>query len=315
MMANRDIIVIGGSAGSSDPLRTILAALPRNLEAAVLIIVHIPANSAGIFRLVASASTNLPVKNAEDGDAILPGQVYLAPPNHHLLVIKDRLALGNGPRENLARPSIDSLFRSAALSYGPRTVGVILSGNMNDGASGLATIKQAGGIALVQAPQDAMRPEMPMSALEATPVDLSAASAELAEAIIRFASEPAGQGQPLPASVRIEVEIAAGGWSDTSKIKELADRSPLTCPDCGGVLSEVHSKPLRFRCQIGHAYSAKALIAEQRKSVETAMRVALRIVEERAALVSRMAKDATKANRLGMAEMHEERAREIKGNN
>ncbi|UWU23453.1 chemotaxis protein CheB (plasmid) [Rhizobium sp. CB3060] len=312
-MANRDIIVIGGSAGSSDPLRTILAALPHNLRAAVIIIVHIPANSTGILRLVTSASSNLPVKNAEDGEAILPGQIYLAPSDYHLLVIKDKLTLGNGPRENLARPSIDSLFRSAALSYGPRTIGVLLSGKMNDGASGLATIKQAGGVALVQAPEDAATPEMPMSALEATPVDLNATSEELARAIIHFSAEPPGPARPLPAGVRIEVEIAAGGRSDTSKIKQLADASPLTCPECGGVLSEVRdSQPLRFRCQIGHAYTAKALIAEQRDSVDVAMRVALRIVEERAALVDRLAKEATKANRLGMAEMHEERASEYR---
>lgn len=312
-MANRDIIVIGGSAGSSAPLRIILAALPPNLRAAVIVAVHVPANSTGILRLVASASNNLPVKNAEDGDTIRPGQVYLAPPNHHLLVMKDRLALGNGPRENLARPSIDSLFRSAALSHGPRTIGVLLSGKMNDGASGLATIKQAGGVALVQAPTDAATPEMPMSALEATPVDLSATSEELAEAISRFTAEPPGPARALPAAVRIEVEIAAGGRSDISKIKELADPSPLTCPDCGGVLSEVRdTQPLRFRCQIGHAYTAKALIAKQRDSIDVAMRVALRILEERVSLVGRMAKEATQANRLGMAQMHEERAGEYR---
>ncbi|MEF0942455.1 chemotaxis protein CheB [Rhizobium sp. BR 362] len=312
-MANRDIIVIGGSAGSSDPLRTILAALPRNFEAAVFVVVHVPANSAGIFRSVASASSNLPVKQAGDGDVIRPGQIYIAPPNHHLLLTKEKLVLGNGPRENLARPAIDSLFRSAALSCGPRTIGVLLSGKMNDGASGLAVIKQAGGIAVVQAPTDAIAPEMPMSALEATPVDLSATSVELAQAILRFASEPPGPARPLPANIKIEVEIAAGGRADTSSIKELADPSPLTCPDCGGVLSEVrHSQPLRFRCQIGHAYTAKALIAKQRDFVEVAMQVALRTLEERATLVSRMAKEAREANRLSMAQMHEERAMEYR---
>ncbi len=311
-MANRDIVVIGGSAGSSGPLKTILAALPRNLRAAVLIAVHVPANSTGIVRSVASASS-LPAKNAEDGDAILPGHVYLAPPNHHLLVMNDKLALGNGPRENLARPSIDALFRSAALSYGPRTIGVLLSGKMNDGAAGLATIKQAGGIALVQAPADAMTAEMPISALEATPVDLSATSRDLADAIVRFSSEPPGPLILLPSGVKIEVQIAAGGGSDPSKIKAIADPSAFTCPECGGVLSEVrHTKPLRFRCQIGHAFVAQTLIAEQRDFVEIALGVALRTLEERISLIERMAREAIKANRLAMARIHEERVAEYR---
>jgi two-component system chemotaxis response regulator CheB len=148
-MPNHDLVVIGGSAGSIEPLKIILSMLPSDLAAAILIVVHVPSNSTGIFTTVAAAACDMPVKNAADGDEIVNGTVYLAPPNYHLLIAGDHLRLGTGPRENLVRPAIDPLMRSAALSDGARAIGVILSGMLNDGASGLATIKMAGGIALV----------------------------------------------------------------------------------------------------------------------------------------------------------------------
>jgi two-component system chemotaxis response regulator CheB len=312
-MSNHDLIAIGGSAGSIEPLKVILAQLPADLPAAVLIVIHVPATSTGIFTTVAAASCAMPVKSAEDGDLIVNGKVYLAPPDHHLLIVKDRLRLGRGPRENLVRPSIDPLMRSAALFYGSRTIGVILSGLMNDGASGLATIKRAGGIALVQAPIEAASRDMPIAALEATTVDRSGSAAELVSAIMQYVGEPPGKPKPLPADVRVEVEIAAGRNIDTTVIREIADVAPLTCPDCGGVLSQMKdAQPIRFRCQVGHAYTAQTLQDTQENAVDEAVRVALRIIEERAELVSRMAKDARAADRWSMAEMHEGRAKEYR---
>lgn len=312
-MANRDLVVIGGSAGAIEPLKTILNLLPADFPAAVLVVIHIPSNSTGIFTAVASAAGLLPVKNAEDGELLKPGHVYLGPANHHLLTIGGKVKLGSGPRENLVRPAIDPLFRSAALSHGPRTIGVVLSGMLNDGASGLATIKKAGGIALVQTPADCIASEMPLAALEATPVDLSVPAVDLARALIRFVHEPAGPSAPITNDVRLEIEIAAGGRADTQLVEEVAHTTALTCPDCGGVLSEVNgSRPLRFRCQVGHGYTAKTLLSEQEDSVDEAMRVALRIIEERATLVGKMGTDAARTNRLGMAEMYQERATEYR---
>jgi two-component system chemotaxis response regulator CheB len=312
-MANRDIVVIGGSAGSIGPLKTILAELPPDFPAAIIVVVHVPAQSTGVFVTVASAVTALPVKNASDGDAVLPGRIYLAPPDRHLLVIDGTFRLGHGPRENLVRPAIDPLFRSVALEYGPRCIGVILSGMLNDGASGLATVKDAGGIALVQTPKNAEYADMPLSALEATPVDLSANASEIAGAIKRLVAEAPDKARPLSASVKLEVEIAAGRRADTAKTVQIADPVALTCPDCGGVLSEVRdSRPVRFRCQVGHSFTDKALASEKEDAVDEAMRVALRIIEERAFLVDRMAKDAINAHRSGMAEMHEQRAIEYR---
>jgi two-component system chemotaxis response regulator CheB len=170
----RDIVVVGGSAGSIAPLKTILAKLPTDFPAAIIVVIHVPAQSTGVFVTVAFAVTALPVRNASDGDKVMPGTIYLPPPDRHLLVINGTFRLGHGPRENLVRPAIDPLFRSAALEYDPRCVEVILSGMLNGGASGLATIKDAGGIALVQTPKDAEYADMPLAALETTPVDLSA---------------------------------------------------------------------------------------------------------------------------------------------
>jgi two-component system, chemotaxis family, protein-glutamate methylesterase/glutaminase len=312
-MANRDLVVIGGSTGAIEPLKIVLSMLPVNFPASVLVVIHIPSNSTGIFTTVASAAGPLPVKNAEDGELFKPGQVYLAPANHHLLVIDNKLKLGSGPRENLVRPAIDPLFRSAALSRGPRVIGIVLSGMLNDGASGLATVKRAGGLALVQTPADSIASEMPLAALEATPVDLSAPAVDLAQTLIRFVQEPAGPSVPIANDVRLEIDIAAGGRTDTQLVEKMAHVTALTCPDCGGVLSEVNdSRPLRFRCQVGHAYTAKTLLSEQEDSVDEAMRVALRIIEERATLVGKMSADAARTNRLGMAEMYEERATEYR---
>lgn len=312
-MSNRDLVVIGGSAGAMQPLKEILRALPPDLPAAVAIVLHVPATSTGIFATVAGAATALPVSHAEDGDLVQPGHVYLAPPDRHLLLLDGRIRLGKGPRENLVRPAIDPLFRSVALSGGPRAIGVILSGKLNDGASGLAAIKACGGIALVQTPQDAEASDMPLAALEASPVDLSAPAAELASAIVRYASEAPGKARPPPPALRLEVEIAAGASVNPKEIAKYASPVGFTCPDCGGVLSEMDGeRPIRFRCQVGHAYTGRAALQKQEGEVDEAMRVALRIIEERAELVDRMGRDARKAGRQGMAEMYDERAREYR---
>ncbi len=259
--------------------------------------------------LSTSGSIALPLQNAVDGAELRTGHVYLAPPNRHLLVVDGRLKLGTGPRENLSRPAIDPLFRSAAISHGPRAIGLILSGLLNDGASGLAAIKRRGGIALVQAPSDAEAPDMPIAALEATPVDLSVPRHDLPAAVLRFVSEAPGPAREVTRDLLLDVDIAAGGPIDHDRLRAIADPATITCPDCGGVLSEIREgRPLQFRCQVGHAFTGKTLLERQEGLVDEAMRVALRIVEERAALVAKMGQEARQAGRLSMAEMHENRA-------
>jgi two-component system chemotaxis response regulator CheB len=310
-MSNRDLIVIGGSSGATAPLKSILGSFPADLPAAVLVVLHIPARSTGILTTVASAAGRLPVRQAEDGMSVERGHVYIAAPDHHMLVHGDRIRLGRGPRENMTRPAIDPLFRSAALSYGPRAIGVVLSGLLSDGAAGLNAIKRCGGLAVVQDPEDSIADEMPRRAMEATTIDLAVPAARLGDVLSDLSREAAGPSLPVPAEIRLEVDIAAGERIDSKGMRKIADPAALTCPACGGVLSAVHDgRPLRFRCQVGHAYTADALAKEQEGRVDEALRVALRIIEERAELVRRMAEDGRHSGRRAVAEMYDDRAKE-----
>lgn len=221
---NRDIIVIGGSAGATTPLKEILRCLPQDLRAAVFVVLHIPSHGIGILTTVASAAGPLSVSQAENGMIIEHGHVYLAAPDHHLLIREGHMMLGRGPRENMVRPAIDPLFRSAALQYGPRVIGVVLSGHLSDGAAGLNAIKRCGGVALVQDPVDAIADEMPSRAMEATTVDLCMAGAKIGNVLADMVREPAGAVLPVLPEIRLEVEIAAGERVGTDRLRKLQTR-------------------------------------------------------------------------------------------
>ena len=312
-MANRDVIVIGGSSGATNPLKQILGRLPADLPATVFVVLHVPARSVGILSTVATAAGVLPVIQAADRMPIERGRVYIARPDHHLLIADGHLRLGRGPRENMVRPAIDPLFRSAAVAFGPRVIGVVLSGLLSDGASGLDAVKRCGGIAVVQDPADALADEMPRRALEATVADLCVPGAMLGDVLSDLVREPAGPTLPIPPELRLEVDIAAGERMDSDVPRRLADPAALSCPACGGVLSTMRQgHPLRFRCQVGHGYTAEALATEQESRIDEAMRVALRIVEERAELVGRMAEDGRRAGRPAVAQMYDDRAKEYR---
>ncbi len=309
-MAKRDIIVIGGSAGSHSVLRQIMADLPEDMPAAIFVATHVPTSSPGYLVEALQSAGPLPVTHAVDGQPVEQGRVYAAVPDHHLILVDGIMRLGSGPRENLTRPAIDPLFRSAALAYGPRTVGVVLSGLLNDGASGLTAIKACGGTAVVQHPLDADSDDMPLAALEATNVDDVAPAAQLGSLLARLAGTDAGEAIKCPDNLALEVEIAVGQRLGSHALRRIADPSALSCPDCQGVLSEVRDEhPLRFRCQIGHAYTADVLAARTHE-VGEAMRVALRIMEERVTLVTRMAEEARTTGRTAVAELYEARAEE-----
>jgi two-component system chemotaxis response regulator CheB len=312
-MTNRNIIVIGGSAGATAPLKQILGRLPADLPAAVFVVLHIPAQGIGILSTVVSSASALPVRQAESGMKIEPGQIYLGAPDHHLLLSGDNILLGRGPRENMVRPAIDALFRSAALYHGSRVIGVLLSGLLSDGAAGLNAIKRCGGMTVVQDPLDAISDEMPRRAMEATTIDLCVPGATMGDVLSDLVREPAGVPLPVPPEIRLEVEIAAGERIGSDSLASMADPVALTCPACGGVLSEVtDARPMRFRCQVGHAYTIDARAKEQEGRVDEALRVALRIIEERAELVHRMAADGRRSGRPAVAEMYEARAVEYR---
>jgi two-component system, chemotaxis family, protein-glutamate methylesterase/glutaminase len=309
-MPTRDIVVIGGSAGSHAVLRQIVADLPADIPASIFITTHIPTHSAGYLADALAKAGQVPVVEAADGQPIERGRVYVAVPDHHLLVVDGTVRLGSGPRENMTRPAIDPLFRSAALSYGPRTVGVVLSGMLNDGASGLTAIKACGGTAVVQHPLDAQSDQMPLAALEVVQADEVAPASQLGSVINKIVGTDAGQASDPPHGLELEVEIAAGVRLGAENLRRIADPSAISCPDCQGVLSEVRGEqPLRYRCQIGHAMTAEVL-ASRADHVDEAMRVALRMMEERVTLVTRMARDARETGRTAVAELYEARAEE-----
>lgn len=311
-MARRDIILIGGSAGSNTVLRRLAAGLPADFPGSLFITTHLPSGHESYLPDILSGAGPLPVVRAVDGQPVETGRIYVAPSDRHLLLIDSILRLGEGPRENMARPSIDPMFRSAALSFGPRAVGVVLSGLLNDGASGLHAIKQQGGTAVVQHPLDCAESDMPRAALETVEVDHVVSSAGLAELLTGIAATDAGPPRPAPESLVLEVEVAAGARLGSENLRRFAEPSGLICPDCGGVLSELRdAHPLRFRCQTGHAFTAEQL-AVRSEGVDEAIQIAMRVMEERLELVQRMARDARASGRRAVAELYESRTAEYR---
>jgi len=302
-------IAIGGSSGSIAALKQIIPLLPEDLPAAIFVVVHVGTYGSNLLGDILDSAGPLSVATAVDGEPTETGRVYVAPADRHLLVIDGIIRLGRGPRENMSRPSIDALFRSVAFSYGSGAIGLVLTGNLNDGAAGLASIKQRGGLTAVQNPADAEAPDMPLGALEASDIDYRA---PLADLITAMAHEPTGSEPAIRRELELEVDIALGRPCLTETIAEIADVAPLSCPDCGGTLSQLKRPPLRFRCQVGHAYSANALAHQHEGSIDEAVRVALRIVEERAVLAERMAREAKTAARTHAHEDYLGKAAELR---
>jgi two-component system chemotaxis response regulator CheB len=221
-----------------------------------------------------------------------PGTIYVAPPDHHLLLTPENLELSRGPRENHARPAIDPLFRSAALEWGARAIGLVLTGHLDDGTAGLGAIKACGGQAIVQDPDDALAPSMPASALANVEVDHCVPLDEVAQLLVRLtgAPTPGIGGDPVPPATLVREQAAFLGEDSVNNINSIADASQLTCPDCGGTLSELKDgRPLRYRCHTGHAYTAMTLVSAQVEQSDHALQVSLRALKEREFLLRRLA--------------------------
>jgi two-component system, chemotaxis family, protein-glutamate methylesterase/glutaminase len=311
-MARRRVVAIGGSAGSIAVIRQICHALPADLQASILIAVHVGATGQNLLAGILDSAGPLRASTAVDGETIQEGHIYVAPADHHLVIDGCKAFLGRGPRENMSRPAIDPLFRSAGMSAGPRAIGILLSGMLNDGASGLADLKRCGGVTVVQNPQDAVESEMPRTALLASDVDYRAPAADLAALITRLTRADPGPEVSPPADIALEVEIAMGRPSDSSLIAGIADPVPLACPGCGGTMSQLRRSPLRFRCQVGHGYTGEALAHEQESSVDEAFRIAMRVIGDRAVLMEKMADDAHRGGRITTATAFRDRAEEYR---
>jgi two-component system chemotaxis response regulator CheB len=292
-MANRDLVVVGASAGGVEALQQVCARLPADLNAAVLVVMHTAAHSGGMLANILDRAGPLKALNPQDGERIEKGKIYVAPPNLHMLVEDSRLRLIGGPRENRHRPAIDPTFRSAALSYGQRVVGIVLTGAMNDGTSGLMVIRAHGGIPVVQDPNTALFSSMPQSALRMVTGARVASLAEIPGLIQQLVSEPIPESRPPKRHDEIdrrEVRMAELDMSEIEKDLHVGKPSVFGCPECGGVLWEIDQEGLlRYRCRVGHAYTADNLEAEQRFNIETALWAALRALEESAALYRKLA--------------------------
>jgi two-component system chemotaxis response regulator CheB len=284
----RRIIVIGASAGGVEALRMLVRRLPPDLAAPVAVVLHVGAQS--ILPELLESAGSLPAHHAENGEALRRGTITVAPPGRHLLVHDGHLMLRRGPRENLARPAIDPLFRSAACSFGGGTIGVVLTGALNDGTAGLAAIKRCGGTAIVQDPAEADFPEMPLSALRHVAVDLCLPLAGIADELVRRAAEPPAPTPEIPMDVRLEAAIAAQEHATMSDEDKLGTPSPFTCPECQGPLWEIgDSAMLRFRCHVGHAFTADSMLEAQADEAEAILWRLLRARQQRAELARRMA--------------------------
>jgi two-component system chemotaxis response regulator CheB len=290
-MTGKDLIVIGGSAGALEPLKAIVELLPPSLDASVLIVMHTRARADGGLPDVLQHATEMPVRFARNGDAIAHGHIYVAPPDWHLLVTTSGLQVVQGPRENGFRPAIDPLFRTAARAFGPRVIGVILSGALSDGTYGLSVIKARGGSAIVQDPDDATIPHLPRSAIASVDVDSVAPASEIPAIIERLAREPAREGDNAMAPPHaLEPQLPSEDTSVSRTEKAFGPPSSLTCPDCGGALWEVgDDRTVRYQCHVGHQYAPDVLEIEHRNSVDRALWSAVRVLEEHAELKARMA--------------------------
>ena len=293
-MPQVDLVVIGASAGGLAALIEIVERLPRDLGSAIVIAVHNNAERDSYLPQILGRRTLVPVSFAAHDEAMVPGHVYVAPPDYHVLVARDRLRLGHGPRENGFRPAIDPLFRSAARAYGPRVMGVILSGALDDGSYGLRVIRDSGGITVVQDPADADVPAMPLNALRVVDADYVLAAAQIAE-LVAGGVVTSGGGQSI-----MSPKQEPDPQLDETEVAEMEDTfgppSGLTCPDCGGALWEITNGSLvRYRCHVGHQFTSDSLDAEQQDVVEGALWAAVRVLEEHAALRQRMASRAESA--------------------
>jgi two-component system chemotaxis response regulator CheB len=293
-MANRDVVAIGASAGGVEALAFLCTRLPAQFPATILVTQHLPSHSASALDQVLSQPGHLPAAFARDGDPLSKGKIFLAPPGCHLIADRDRLLLGKGPRENNVRPAIDPMLRSVAACCGPRAIGVVLTGTLGDGASGLKAIQQCGGITVVQDPDDAAFSEMPRAALNRSMPDHIARLADLPLLLNSLVQRPAGAPKPVPESIRFEVGIAGGRKASMADMDRLGRRSVLTCPDCNGLMWEIADDELHhYRCHVGHAYGANTMSLALDENLRRALGSALRALEERIAMTERLRAQAS----------------------
>ncbi|WP_437642304.1 chemotaxis protein CheB [Sorangium sp. So ce854] len=297
-MQGHDIITIGASAGGVETLIALVGGLPSDLPASLFVVQHVPASARSALPQILGRTTRMPVATAVDGEPIERRRIYIAPADNHLLLGEGVVRVVYSAKENGHRPAVDPLFRTAAEVYGPRVVGVVLSGARDCGTAGLMEIKRRGGVAVVQDPKDALFPDMPQSALDSVSVDhcvpLARLAPLLADLVQKGKEEAPGEAASPGGLVGGQVDVPEGQF---------------TCPDCGGNLMRSDSATLSFYCKVGHRYSPEGLEDVQAEALEAALWVALRTIEDSAALARRMAARAAERNQLHAMAHFEEKVR------
>jgi len=309
-VAERNIIVIGCSMGGVEALQRLVAPLPKDFHAALFVVLHLSPQGVSYLPTILSRAGELPAVHPKDGDPIRLGCIYVAPPDNHLLVENGTVRVMRGPRENRHRPAVDPLFRSAAHWYGPRVIGVVMTGALDDGTAGLISIKKRGGVAIVQDPADALCGDMPRSAIENAQVDYVASIDRIPELLQELVPAHVSEnGTGKSTRLKKETEFAEFDMDAIEDENRPGVPSPFACPECGGVLWELEGEEiLRFRCRVGHAYTANSLGVEQTEAVEGALWAAMRALEEGASLARRMAESAARSKRQSLETRFRERA-------
>ncbi|KAA6439798.1 chemotaxis protein CheB [Dyadobacter flavalbus] len=314
-MQIRDIIVIGASSGGVMALKELVSSLPPDFKGSVFIVLHIPAYSESRLPWILEKVGRLQAVHPKDGDLIEPGKIYVAVNDHHLIVEEGKVRVKRGPKENRFRPSIDALFRSAAYVYGSRVIGIILSGVLNDGVSGLWTIQQQGGMTIVQAPEDAEQPQLPENTLEYVNADYTISAMDMGPILSALVKEPApDRNKFTPQQLKqleLEVIIATKGNAFEMGIMDMGEFTPFTCPQCHGALVRlVENKLIRFRCHTGHAYTASSLLAELSEVVESKLWQTMRGLEEMDMLLSSIADQYKELGNAQAAKLFQSKADE-----
>jgi two-component system, chemotaxis family, protein-glutamate methylesterase/glutaminase len=317
---SRKIVVIGASRGGLGALKRILPKLPANFPAAVLVVMHVGYHESKLPQLLDELCP-LPVRHAIDGEIIEPGSILIAPPDLHLLIEDKHIHLKRGPKENHARPAIDPLFRSAALYFREHTLGVLLTGDLDDGTIGALAIKSYGGQLVVQDPREAEAPSMPSSALEYAQVDYCTPTDEIAELLIMLVNRPPTNGTEEERSAHsgdtawVEIEnrlLASSDMETTEVLDRIGTRSALVCPECHGAMWDMKMKPPRYRCHTGHAYSGLTLLKLQTEQIEESIWAAIRALKDKESMLKRFVQSAHEQQRSAAAAEYEQSCEQVR---
>ncbi|WP_194774388.1 chemotaxis protein CheB [Pararhodonellum marinum] len=318
------VVVIGTSAGGLSALKVLIGQIPEDFPLPILVVRHISPDATGNVVLDGLNKLNtIQCHHAASGTNLRPGNLYLAPSDHHLLIGSNlKMQVTKGAHENRSRPAIDPLFRSAAVAFGPGVIGILLTGYLDDGTSGMKAIQKCGGICIVQDPEEAEYPDMPRNALNNIEVDYCLPLTEMGALLTELSSRKLPKRNAVPEEVLVEAKIAERVLSDLSSVNALGDQVPFNCPGCGGVLWKVgKDSDLRYRCHTGHAYTAAFLLAEQTNKIEETMWTALRMFEEHKNLLTEMARSKkgvgsqTALERAKTSQVHIDRIRAILNTN